>query len=84
MLNEREQGSDRQMAESQIAESQIAELQNGRVLLEESSAQLGKVPERRRALVEVHLRDALRALDRELYAPFRARPPLRSGARPRS
>ena len=61
MPHERERGTDRQMAELQIAE-----LQNVRVLIEEATAQLGNVPEHRRALIEVHLRGALRALDAEL------------------
>ena len=61
MPNERERGSDRQ-----IAESQIAELQNVRVLIEEARAQLGNVSAYRQALIDVHLRGALRALDTEL------------------
>jgi hypothetical protein len=61
MANERERGSDRQMAESQIAE-----LQNVRVLLEEARGHTGSLSEHRRRRLDAPIRAALREVDAQL------------------
>jgi len=61
MPNERERGSD-----PQIAESQMVELQNVRVLLEQARRQIGNLSEYRRRRLEMPIRAALRELDAQL------------------
>ena len=61
MTEERERGSDRQMAESQTAE-----LQNVRVLLEEARLQIANLSEVRRRRLETRKRAALRGLNAQL------------------